>query len=76
MLDFFIEQVDDGTVNTIYEVVWRLTNDNLVVCTDVYVPYKNIKEKMPEIVVKHHVVIHLKIYRFRHVMTTNNIEGI
>ena len=75
--DFFIEQVEDCTANPLHEVIRRHTMENSVVSTDGHASYRSLREKMPEIAVEHHVVIHLKKnYNCRYGMTTNNIEGV
>ena len=50
--DFFIDQVDDCTANTLHEVIRRRKMKNYVVCTDGHATYKSLREKMPEIVVE------------------------
>ena len=40
--DFFIEQVENCTVNTLHEVIRRCTIENLVVCTDGHTSYKDL----------------------------------
>ena len=58
--NFFIEQVEECTVNTLHEVIQRCIMKHSVVYTDAHVFYNNLREKMPGIVVEHHVVIHAK----------------
>ena len=69
--------MEDCTFNILHKVIRRRTVANSVVCTEGHTSYNSLREKIPEIVVEHHVVIYSKKnYKCRHDMTTNNNKGV